>query len=314
MSEEEKYKGQRLKRTPIQESAIAGNKACVAVFCQRMYIIDCLPDSERSFDTNIRQQVIDIHNAKKYMQWGMCYIRVSDAAGLLKALSLVCEQATERIPLIHFEAHGDPVKGLEVSTSSEFVDWKTLSDQLRKINLACRGFLGVVAASCYGFRLAQDVDIKKPSPFSFLLASPETPTIGYLQENFPGFYKTLFETRNLDAACVHFAKGKESNSMLPLFLLFTVENLVAEKFLEYLRENCSAKDRNGRVNDMITRYRGDFGEFAGSKLSEVRKAAKTVTAPDNQISLFKKLASGFLAGRPWLISLEEISETFYRRN
>jgi hypothetical protein len=315
MSQEEKKEYPKIKHTPIDRSIISENAVSMAVMCTTVYIIDCLPDSERSFDKNIRQQIKDIHAEKKYNLWGMTYFRVHNSNEFFEALSIILGKTHHRhIPLIHFEAHGNAVKGLQVGNSREFIGWRTLCEKLRKINIACYGFLGVISASCYGFELVKHVDIKRSAPFSFLLASPDEPTVGYLEENFSALYKDLFETRNLGFAFRHFAKGTSKNPATPLFLVFTIEHFLSEKFLSYLREDCTAKERINRVNDAITRYKSEFGDFSPDKLSKVRKAAKAVTAPDNRIQLIEQLSEKFLTGRPWLISLEEISTKFFREN
>jgi hypothetical protein len=115
---------------------------------------------------------------------------------LLRAVHTEC-RAGVLLPVLHFECHGDPDKGLYIADSKEYVAWAELIRLIADINAATQNNTGVVLASCYGFEISKHVSFTAPCPFNFVVAAHEEITAGQLQDVMLAFYKEPVETGDL---------------------------------------------------------------------------------------------------------------------
>lgn len=273
-----------------------------------VFVIECLPESEWTPDRNIGHQLKDLRNQGIGRDRYLVHFRVRNAGDVRSVLEGIAAFArqVELNPILHFNAHGDKTRGLEVGPDRELVSWDLLRDLLRRINVACRGNLGVVMATCYGFRLVEGIKIRLPAPFNFLVGSVEKPTEGYLDKQMPQFYQMFFETGNLAAALNHLADARVGNSPTPLFLFFQAENQLVESFLRWYDAECSPSGRDARTNELLTRMKWARGLYRRGEIAEVRRVAKRITSLEHSIRTYARYSSAFLAGRTRSFAFEDV--------
>lgn len=104
-------------------------------------------------------------------------------------------------PIIHFDMHGSADDGLEIGATGELVDWLTLIECLRPINVKLCNGLFVVMTACHALNIIRHIDIKKPTPFLCLLAPEGEVQIGNIEDTVSRFYNKLFTQGSMTLAC-----------------------------------------------------------------------------------------------------------------
>lgn len=164
----------------------------------QLIILDALPSGEMRTGWRLREDILDFCN--QINRPGYCdYHRIESRQMLyavLRAVHTEC-RAGVLFPVLHFECHGDPDKGLYIGPSKEYVAWPELIRLIADINAATRNNTGVVLASCYGFEISKHVSFTAPSPFNFVVAAHEEITVGQLQDVMLAFYKEPIATGDL---------------------------------------------------------------------------------------------------------------------
>lgn len=197
-------------------------------------------------------------------------------------------------PILHFDMHGDPLAGLQIRDTKEFVLWAELAPYLRKINIASQCNLGVVMAGCFGMHSAYTVSIKQSAPFYFLVGTQSEIPSGLIEPELSEFYKSLLSTGNLSEAI------KQVTSYAPLF----IERVFAISFGKYLNRQCFGKGRNQRVEYLVTETKWRTARTDRKAIKEFRRMAKINTRPDEEA--FNHIAKRFLAGRECSFTFTEL--------
>jgi hypothetical protein len=115
-----------------------------------------------------------------------------------------------RIPIIHFEIHGDENKSGLILSSGDFIPWGDVVKYLVEINILTRNSLIVVMGVCFGSYIGLDAltrtfsfPPKLPhegrSAFTWMIASSESVTDRQIYEAFIDFYDNLMSD-NFDPA------------------------------------------------------------------------------------------------------------------
>lgn len=124
---------------------------------------------------------------------------VTSAASLhahLMSVLMECKSGVLK-PILHFESHGHPEKGMYIAASDEFVSWAQLQEWISQINRATRNNTGVVVAACHGFGLSSGLQVSSPSPFNFLIAPSVEMSAGIFEDTMSRFYKVVAATGDL---------------------------------------------------------------------------------------------------------------------
>ncbi|MHB2138984.1 hypothetical protein ACX64L_13665 [Pseudomonas monsensis] len=127
--------------------------------------------------------------------------QVTSVASLHAYLMAVLSECKSGVlkPILHFEGHGHPEKGMYISASDEYISWTDLQRQVGQINRATRNNAGVVVAACHGFSLSAGLKINSPSPFNFLVAPKVEMSAGAFQDTMSNFYKMVASSGDLAA-------------------------------------------------------------------------------------------------------------------
>ncbi|WP_458761937.1 hypothetical protein [Cupriavidus basilensis] len=258
-------------------------------------VLDGLPQAESSNAKNAFNDLRDL--SYRWKDITIEYMRADTSESMTEALDKILAKVKNGcLPIIQFECHGDAERGFQLGDAGQFMSWSELEVPLRKINVASRCNLGVVMAACFGMFAISPLKIVRPSPFYFLLGSQDIVTLGELRTQLPVFYTTLFQTESLAAAV----------AKVPSFQQFHAERLLANAYADYLRRGCMGKGKARRVEDLVTKLRVENPAINREGMRRARKAAKSLSKADNQISSLERYARTFLPGRKMSFSFEQI--------
>jgi len=206
---------------------------------------------------------------------------------LLDAISALCQVARDGArPVLHLDMHGDKKLGLQVING--FVDWETLGQALRHLNLATNNNLVVVGGACHALSAIRSVDIRSATPFFALLAPDEVVKSGFLEERVVPFYEELFrEAGSLDTAYRKLG--------LP-FKYFHCEQLLARVLARHIKDGLQGKSLQERRERLLTEIFQGRGGDAQNALRQARAFLKGNLQPTQ--NLVDRYAAVFLCGRP----------------
>ncbi|MES5324533.1 hypothetical protein [Alcaligenes phenolicus] len=204
-------------------------------------------------------------------------IKTPDRQSFISTLQSIEEECRLGLkPILHIEAHGDKVAGLEIGDQQEVVIWQELENELTKINKSTGNNLGVVLATCWGLYAISPLKIYNPSPYFFLIGPDKIVSAGYIDDQMKEFYKTLFNSSSLDAAMVKVAQE---------FKQYHSEQFFCHVFATYLRNGCMGKGAASRVERLLSEAiergasnnRETRRKFRRSTRSSVKPSKETFT-------------------------------------
>ena len=225
----------------------------------------------------------------KELGFGFQHAPVSSRSSLIALLDELALHANEdnMKPLVHFDAHGNKDGGLFVSGEEDFIGWGDLAEKLRIINIHTKNNLAVVGATCYGLHAIRPINLSTATPFYLLLSPEEEVTVGYLEDNIPGFYRSLFELGSIDCAY--------SRYLFNRFKCFHCEKMLFIVIGRYISQKCKGKGGAARRERLLTEILFQGLENTDDNRKKVRKMLKNGLRPDQ--SLIDRYAGKFLIGR-----------------
>jgi hypothetical protein len=122
------------------------------------------------------------------------YFDISNSSEFLYCLRELTEETKKNniFPVLQIDAHGsDNPHGL-VMRSGDLIEWLYLEDQLRKLNVASKGNLLLVTASCFGQFANMSVAIQNRAPFWAVVGAMEIIQVHDIQRTLRLFYSSLF--------------------------------------------------------------------------------------------------------------------------
>jgi hypothetical protein len=164
-------------------------------------ILDCLGVDDLKTGRRLEESINDMSSALGRPDYCVRR-RISSHAQLyaeLKVIEQYCRMGVTK-PILHFEGHGDPMKGLLISESGEYFGWDALTALISVLNRACRNNVGVVLASCHGYAITKLVRINAPTPYHFLLAPNSEVSAGELYAVLTDFYREIIQSSDLNSA------------------------------------------------------------------------------------------------------------------
>jgi hypothetical protein len=180
---------------------------------------------------------------------------------VLKKIETDCKTGVTK-PVLHFECHGHPEKGLFLATSGEYVGWEILMHLVSAINAASQNNTGLVLASCHGFEISKLVRINQPCPFHFVLGPDIEVTTGELKDEMTAFYRMIMATNDLNAAIgelepqyKHFFCTEWFYRELAVFVIKHFSGRAKSAMREDLLGNLVAKGGDRRLKDLRKRVK-----------------------------------------------------------
>jgi hypothetical protein len=159
-----------------------------------IHIFESLPE----IDGDPGRQLTERWNANPLKGIKCDYHFILGKADLDRDLAAVASQIPNRVPLLHFEVHGnDEGFGLRDKT---FVRWDDFGKQLAPLNLSSGFHLLVVWSCCFGIHQIAAMSAFKSAPFVAVLGCDRKAYTDELLAGFSAFYPTLVATSNADQA------------------------------------------------------------------------------------------------------------------
>lgn len=215
-------------------------------------------------------------------------IQISSRGELFDFLKAVVGRAAAGLrPILHFEMHGDPTIGVGLGDGGETASWLEICEYFQRVNVLTKNNLGVVMAACFGLYAIEKISIKEPSPFHFLIGSPEEVYDNVINAQMKEFYRTMFRTGLLEEAM------KEVDET---FQQFHVEKHFATSYGKYIRNGLIGTGRSTRINKIVEETLTEKGlPLTEQNMAPIRAALERQMKPTAEN--FKKYADVFMIGR-----------------
>lgn len=155
------------------------------------------------------------------------------------------------IPVLHFEIHG--AKTNEVFTpgfvlgNGDFIDIKSIGEQLRAINIATEFNLFVTLAVCKGMSLLLNMQESMPMPFIGAIGSFYEIEEGDLYLRYIEFYTSLFES--FDIAKSYISLLHANPDMNSEYRYIPADELFIRNYQRYIDEQCTPEAIKRRATE-----------------------------------------------------------------
>lgn len=247
-------------------------------------ILDCLGVDDLKTGRRLEESINDMSSALGRPAYCVRK-RISSHAQLYAELKVVeqsCRMGVTK-PVLHFEGHGDPVKGLLISGSGEYVGWDALTALLSVLNRACRNNLGVVLASCNGYAITKLVRINAPSPYHFLLAPNSEVSAGELYAVLTEFYREIIRSSDLNWAMAQVPTHYQRFLCTEWFYI---------EFAKFMKQNLYGKAKSAFVDTVLDAAMTQHGRQHMTPLRRaVKEQVRTIQC------LFESTVEVFLMGK-----------------
>lgn len=256
-----------------------------------LIIFDALPATDLQTGRRLYSDVTDYTSAIGRSGYCTRY-QVTSVASLHAHLMVVLLECKSGIlkPILHFEGHGHPEKGMYISASDEYISWAELQRQVGQINKASRNNTGVVVAACHGFSMSAGLQINSPSPFNYLVAPDVEMSAGSFQDTMLSFYKAITSSGDLAAL-----SGLSVEMQLVVSGEWFYSNLGT-----YLIHHHTQKKRQEILEEVVSREMGKAPATnraeRRARLKHARKSAKSKLYDPNGFT--RHFAKMFFHGDP----------------
>jgi hypothetical protein len=203
-------------------------------------------------------------------------------------------------PLLHFDTHGDKMRGIRISASGEFISWSILNAALRAININTKNNLCIVSGACFSIGAVLGISMAEACPYFIMIAPNKEVESGFLEDNLIKFYRFLFSEFDIGIAYERHLSSR--------FSIFRCERMLAILLANYVREQCS-----GRAGDRLAEERVTLAVNAGrvrnrEAMRKARKLAKSFSRPNRQMieRFANNYAFNFLIGKPLSFDIGDV--------
>jgi hypothetical protein len=165
----------------------------------RVVIIQSLEPQETKTGWNLRGYIAG-NEAFRRSGSSVEFMTCEYADEFLELINILIQDATKgSVSVLHVECHGDPVSGLEFSNGSN-LSWKDVATALARLNVASHFNLLTTFSACFGVYFISQMNVICPAPCYRMVAPTHKVDPGEIFAGFMLFYRTWFETGDLDGA------------------------------------------------------------------------------------------------------------------
>ncbi|RZK37499.1 MAG: hypothetical protein EOO61_08910 [Hymenobacter sp.] len=183
-------------------------------------------------------------------------ITVTSKKNLVKRLHELGDEAEQGriVPLLHFEAHGK-MTGMVIRLG-ELIEWSSLLNLTRRINVATRNNLLLSFAVCSAGFLYPEIDIMKPAPFHGFVSSIHDLHFGAMEAGYNAFFDTMLSTNSmnkaLEALNADYAEQHTGHLVEEQIFEFKLAELFFENIWSSYREDWDSEEkRKSRITDQM---------------------------------------------------------------
>lgn len=225
-----------------EASQSTGLKITEIVSVNSIYWISSLKECERG---PTRRVIEDLETFSEAEQIDFQHFEVASAKAFEETMKEISHAANFGVfPLLHFDCHGHPEKGLLMSGSNEFVSWEEVADLLRDINVRTDNNLSCVFGVCFGLHLGFQLSLSKPTPFYLMIGPQDEIKVGFLEDNLVAFYRQVFQNGNITGAFAAILSSK--------LTLFHCQRLFARSMAQYFATQCAPDALKARAKQMAS--------------------------------------------------------------
>ncbi|MEQ9328636.1 MAG: hypothetical protein RJQ21_15245 [Rhodospirillales bacterium] len=267
-----------------------------------IFWIRSIPDNEIGPTRRIIEDLNDAHNNGG---WPIRELVVGTSDELVEALNFLADEAEKGVkPIIHFDAHGSKDKGILLSPSGEHFSWDKLANHLRIINCQTMNNLICIFATCYGYHINFQVELKKPTPSYLIMAPTDEISVGFLEEQTVRFYQLAHASGNVTEAF--------SLTLASKMKLYHCQGIFFEALSNYIRYYCSGKSKSIRYEKLLSDFliEHNIENPSPAVLKNTRNRIKSGLKPSQKI--IEYYASKFLICRRPAFDYDDL-EKFTRR-
>jgi len=259
-----------------------------------LYLITSPRRGEEGVARRLVESISDVSNSGGHFNFTSG--KIYTAEGFFQLLDEVYQGIKNGIrPMLHFDMHGSQVNGLEIGPSGEFIDWETVIECLRFLNIELKNELVVVITACHGLFTILPINLEKEAPFLCLIAPEGEITVGAIEDAIPKFYQELFQSGSLVNAC---------RKLGGAFNYFHSAEFLFKILIRYFKEKCKGVGGRKRKEELLTMVMqtslGDFPE----NLSIYRAQVKQYLTPSQDI--LDRYTSRFLMGKAAEIKVDDL--------
>lgn len=239
-------------------------------------ILDCIPSTDLQTARRLHEDLI-------HLDTGINYKKIDSANALLRVFEILKNNCKNgMLPIIHIEAHGDSNSGIEIGDNREVFPWENLVEHLREINIATKNNTGVFLAACEGLYAIRQVDIFKPTPFSFVIGSQEKVSSGEFDSFTIKFHEKLIKSKSVSTAMTEIPKKMQLFHSEQFFVI-----AIGKHFKKYMGSRFLPN-----IEKMVSEA---CGILKNLPVGVVREQLKKEYKPSKD--LFEKCAKVFLHGK-----------------
>jgi hypothetical protein len=257
-------------------------------------LISSTKESEHGNTRRLDEDISVIANSNSFYYHHFNVTDKRHLSGVLEKIYVLCVQEKLK-PIIHLHMHGSEALGLELNPSSEYMPWDELSNHLRQINTALKNELCVFSTACHAYKVIDNISIKDVTPFFCLIAAMGEIQVGYISDNIPSFYRSLFTDDSINTAY---------SNISSVFSFYHCEKVLAEALIIYIMDYCKGKAKQNRKELILSKVLSHVGEDLSISLAEIRKEIKKLTKPEQDI--IEKYVKNFLIGKKVDFSMEDL--------
>ncbi len=210
-------------------------------------ILDAIPDGELNTARRLREDLIDIaSNIADGLQ--VHYVRIDTVGSLERGISSILEEVRNNglQPWLHLEGHGSADEtGFKVANGAN-CSWNQLKELITPLNVATGLNLILILATCFGGSFARAIRTVDRAPVLGLIGPTREVKIGQLENGFPAFYRTFFESSSLTKAIEVLSASAPNN----LYYRTTAERFFYDVWAGYKKTACSKQEIENRARRM----------------------------------------------------------------
>lgn len=265
--------------------------------CNSIILISSTKDTELGNTRRLNEDISVIASSNEFSYFHYEVNEKHQLIYVLDNIHIFCEHQKLK-PIIHLHMHGSEELGLELNPSSENMPWDELSFHFKKINTAMKNELCVISTACHAYKIIESVKIKDVTPFFFLIAAKEEVQMGYISDNIPPFYRSLFSEDSINDAYSNISN---------VFSFYHCEKVLAEALMIYIMDYCKGKAKQNRKEFLLSKVLSNIGSDLKIPLAEIRNEIKQLTKPEQNI--LESYVNNFLIGKSVNFSIEDLLES-----
>lgn len=211
-------------------------------------IINAIPSGEYNTAKKLYEDLNDLYNTRQ--EESQCFLESANSIEEIREIleSLSTNEAKILQPILHIEAHGMEGKGLLIG--KDILSWDELYNYCVRINIQSKNNFGLILAGCcYSNALTKEIDLKKPCPFSYVIAPEKEVDVGAVRDQCKKFYVDLIKSGNL---------SKSFEAFDSRFLPFYSSRFIIDALFVHFYTNNSSKEKAKMREEVLSSILEDY--------------------------------------------------------